>query len=74
MPNNQRQHRSSHAPKDVLPYAHGLITVLRVSRSCDPRYPHSGLRREIVEVSGDPRRIVFFFFFFFFITLKPRVE
>ena len=35
LPNNQRQHRTSHVPKDVLPYAYLLVTVLRVSRSCE---------------------------------------
>ena len=35
LPNNQRQHRTSHAPKDVLPYAYVLIAVPRVSRSCE---------------------------------------
>ena len=36
LPNNQRQHRTLHIQKDVLP----LVTVPRVSRSCEHfRYP-----------------------------------
>jgi len=35
LPDNQRQHRTLHAQKNMLPYAFFLVIVPCVSRSCE---------------------------------------